>query len=112
MTTELLEIEKTYLEKLNIINSELSPQWLKEQEDNSSLIGLLNVIQDIQKVHTEIYSKLETLNEVDDGLVLYLIEEIKSVYSKYSDHFICNLSQCQDILCTPSIKQKLSVIYK
>ncbi|RCH96775.1 hypothetical protein CU097_014940, partial [Rhizopus azygosporus] len=55
MATELLEIEKTYLERLNIINSELSPQWLKEQ-DNSNLIKLLDVFQDIQKVHTKIYN--------------------------------------------------------
>ncbi|CEP14894.1 hypothetical protein [Parasitella parasitica] len=108
----LIIAEKNYLDSLQIIDSKLSPLWMKQLESVApDFSELLKCIQDILAVNKPFYDKLtSTRLESDLGDILkQLIASIKLPYTTFSENYINNMNQRQDILCTPSIQQFLHV---
>ncbi|KAI8641995.1 hypothetical protein BD408DRAFT_417185 [Parasitella parasitica] len=111
----LIIAEKSYLDTLQIIDSKLSPLWMKQLESVApDFSELLKCIQDILAVNKPFYDKLTSTSiESDLGDVLkQLIASIKLPYTTFSEKYINNINQRQDILCTPPIQQFLHDIGK
>ncbi|GAN04948.1 hypothetical protein MAM1_0077d04415 [Mucor ambiguus] len=112
----LIDAEKSYLDNLQLIDSKLSPLWMKQlQSVAPDFSELLKCVQDILSVNKPFYDKLISTRlestECDLGDILkQLISAIKVPYLTFSEHYINNLNQRQDILCTPSIQQFLNDI--
>ncbi|CAO0791506.1 unnamed protein product [Mucor circinelloides] len=114
----LIDAEKSYLDNLQLIDSKLSPLWMKQlQSVAPDFSELLKCIQDIISVNKPFYDKLISTRlestECDLGDTLkQLMSAIKLPYLAFSENYINNLNQRQDILCTPSIQQFLNDIGK
>ncbi|KAL7319995.1 hypothetical protein PS15m_003068 [Mucor circinelloides] len=114
----LIDAERSYLDNLQLIDSKLSPLWMKQlQSVAPDFSELLKCIQDIISVNKPFYDKLISTRlestECDLGDTLkQLLSAIKSPYLAFSENYINNLNQRQDILCTPSIQQFLNDIGK
>ncbi|KAI8095413.1 hypothetical protein BDF21DRAFT_405825 [Thamnidium elegans] len=109
----LIEAEKKYLDRLDIIDSQISPVWMKQLNTVASDFSeLLKCIQDIITVNKSFYEKLIITNSQNDlgELIIHLTKEMKTPYYCYSDNFITNINEREDILNTPSIQQLLNDI--
>ncbi|KAK4516381.1 uncharacterized protein ATC70_011352 [Mucor velutinosus] len=114
----LIDAEKSYLDNLQLIDSKLSPLWMKQlQSIAPDFSELLKCIQDLLSVNKPFYeklisTKLESTECNLKDILKQLISAIKLPYLTFSENYINNLNQRQDILCAPSIQQFLNDIGK
>ncbi|KAI9316279.1 hypothetical protein BX666DRAFT_1949065 [Dichotomocladium elegans] len=109
--TELIDTEKSYMETLKIIDSQLAPLW--KAPIPSDFSELLSNVHNVLKANRRFCAKLmkiaanpQTIKELGDALMQW-IDDMEVPYANFCRSFIADLNSREDVTNNPAIRQLL-----
>ncbi|KAI8140120.1 hypothetical protein BJV82DRAFT_623984 [Fennellomyces sp. T-0311] len=115
--SDLIHTEKSYLETLRIIDSQIARIWMKQTLSAApDFTELLKFVHDIQRVNKRFCTKLvkvasnpKAMRELGDVLMQW-IEDMEIPYANFSRSYIRNLDKRNELANNPSIRHLLETL--
>ncbi|KAI9302553.1 hypothetical protein BJ944DRAFT_269782 [Cunninghamella echinulata] len=113
--SDLLEAETTYLKTLKIIDSQISPLWMKQTTQAApDFTELIKQVGNLVYVNRQFSSKLSKFTNQNNPAgqelgktLMQWVDDLEVPYANYSRSYIPNLNERKDILASPSIDRLL-----